>query len=97
MGIDLKKKGKMEKAIEFAERIRKVQEEVGVILKKTQEEMKRQAERGRKEAEVWKVVNKVILSIKDLMFKERLAKKLVDRYVGLYTINEIVFTNVVKL
>ena len=58
-----------------------------MALKKTQEEMKRQAERGRKEAKVWKVVNKVMLSTKDLMFKERLAKKLVDRYVGLYTIN----------
>ena len=31
------------------------------------------------------------------MFKKKLAKKLVDQYVGLYIINEIVFTNVVKL
>ena len=75
IGTDLKKKGKMKKAMEFAERIRKVQKEVGVALKKTQEEMKRQAERGRKEAEVWKVVSKVMSSTKDLMFKERLASK----------------------
>ena len=38
-----------------------------------------------------------MLSIKDLVFKERLTKKLVDRYVGLYTINEIISTNAVKL
>ena len=38
-----------------------------------------------------------MLSIKNLVFKERLAKKLVDWYVGLYTINEVVFTNMVKL
>jgi len=39
----------------------------------------------------------VILSMKDLVFKEQLAKKLVDRYVGPYTIDEVISTNVVKL
>ena len=38
-----------------------------------------------------------MLSTKDLIFKERLVKKLVDQYVGLYIINEIVSTNVIKL
>ena len=38
-----------------------------------------------------------MLSTKDLVFKERPAKKLVNRYVGPYIIEEIVFTNVVKL
>jgi len=37
------------------------------------------------------------LSTKDLVFKERLVRKLVDQYVGPYTIEEVVFTNVVKL
>ena len=37
------------------------------------------------------------MSTKDLVFKERLVKKLVERYVGPYTIEEVVFTNVVKL
>ena len=40
--------------------------------------MKRQADKERKEAEVWKVGDKVMLSMKNLVFKERLAKKLVD-------------------
>ena len=38
-----------------------------------------------------------MLSTKDLVFKERPARKLVDRYVRLYAIEEVVSTNVVKL
>jgi len=38
-----------------------------------------------------------MLSMKDLVFKEQLVKKLVDQYVGLYIINKVVFTNMVKL
>ena len=37
-----------------------------------------------------------MLSTKDLVFKERLARKLVDWYIGLYIINKIVFTNTIK-
>ena len=40
MGVDLRRKGKIEKAIEFAERMRKVQKEAGAALKRVQEEMK---------------------------------------------------------
>jgi len=38
-----------------------------------------------------------MLSTKDLVFKERSAKKLMDCYVGLYIIDKVVSTNVVKL
>jgi len=38
-----------------------------------------------------------LLSTKDLVFKERPTKKLMERYVGLYTIEEIVSSNTVKL
>ena len=41
IGVDLRRKGKVEKVIEFAERMRKIQEETGVVLTRTQEEMKR--------------------------------------------------------
>jgi len=34
IGIDVRKKGKMEKVAEFIERIEKVQEEAGAALKK---------------------------------------------------------------
>ena len=40
--------------------------------------MKRQADKGRKETEEWKKKDRVILSTKNLVFKERLARKLVD-------------------
>jgi len=59
--------------------------------------MKRQADKGRRETEDWKKGDRVMLSTKDLVFKERLVKKLVDHYVGLYIIEEVVFTNAVKL
>jgi len=35
--------------------------------------------------------------MKDLMFKERPAKKLVEQYMGPYIIDEVVSTNAVKL
>ena len=55
MGGDIRKKGKVESATEFVERMKKVHEEVEVALKKTQEEMKRYVDRSRKETEKWKV------------------------------------------
>jgi len=78
MGVDLRRKGKMEKVTEFVKRMRKVQEEARAALVRAQKEIKRQADRGRKEAEVWKIGDKVMLSMKDLVFKERPVKKLVD-------------------
>ena len=54
-------------------------------------------DKKKKESEKWKKKDRVILSTKDLVFKERLVKKLVDQYVGLYTIEEMVSTNTVKL
>ena len=38
-----------------------------------------------------------MLSTKDLVFKERPTKKLIERYVGLYVIEEVVSSNAVKL
>ena len=38
-----------------------------------------------------------MLSTKDLVSKERLVRKLVDRYVGPYIINEVISTNMIKL
>ena len=66
-------------------------------MARVQEKIKRQANRERKEAEEWKVGDRVILSTKNLVFKERLTKKLVDQYMGLYTIDEVISTNAVKL
>ena len=48
---DIRKKEKVEKATEFVEKMKKVQEEAGAALKKMQEEMKRYVDRNRKETE----------------------------------------------
>jgi len=97
MGGDIRKKGKVESAMEFVERMKKIYEKAGVALKKTQKEMKRYADRSRKETEKWKKGDRVLLSTKDLVFKERPVQKLMERYIGLYTIEEVVLLNVVKL
>ena len=54
MGGDIRRKGKVKSATEFVEKMKKVHKEVEAALKKTQEEMKRYADRGRKETEKWK-------------------------------------------
>jgi len=59
--------------------------------------MKRYADRERKETEEWKKGDRVLLSTKDLVFKERPSKKLMERYVGLYVVEEVVSSNAVKL
>ena len=51
MGTDIRRKGKVKKVIEFIERMRRVQKEAGVVLRKVQEEMRRQANRGKQEVE----------------------------------------------
>ena len=94
MGGDIRKK---ESTMEFVERMKKVHEEAGAVLKKIQEEIKRYADRNRKETEEWKRGERVMLSTKDLVFKERPAHKLMERYVRLYVIEEVVSSNAVKL
>ena len=49
---DLRRKEKMEKVTEFAKKMRKVYEDTGAALMRAQKELKRQVDRGRKEAEV---------------------------------------------
>ena len=97
MGTDIRRKSKVENAMEFIERMRRVQEKAKAVLRKVQEEMRRQADKGRQEVKEWKKREKVMLSTKDLVFKERLAKKLTERYMGPYEIEKVVSKNVVKL
>ena len=65
MRANIRRKGNVEMATEFVERIRKIQQETGVALKKAQEKMKQQANKRQKEIKAWKKSNKVILSTKD--------------------------------
>ena len=59
--------------------------------------MKRYADKSRKKTEKWKRGDKMLLSTKDLVFKERPVKKLTKRYIGPYTIEKVVLSNAVKL
>ena len=97
IGGDIRKRGKIKKATEFVERMKKVQEEAGTVLKKAQKDMERQVDKRRKESKNWKKKDRVLLSIKDLVFKEKSVRKLVERYIEPYRIEEIVLTNAVKL
>ena len=97
MGGDIRRKGKVKSATEFMERMKKVHEEAEAALKKTQEEIKRYVDRSRKKTEKWEKGDRVLLSTKDLVFKERPARKLTERYIGLNAIEEIVSSNAVKL
>ena len=51
IGADIRRKGKIEKITEFAAKIKQIWEKVRVVLKQVQEEMKKQADRERKEVE----------------------------------------------
>ena len=66
-------------------------------MRKAQEEIKWQVDKGRRKAEEWIKGNKMMLSTKDLVFKKRLVKKLVDQYISPYIIDEVISTNAVKL
>ena len=50
IGGDIRRTGKVEKAMEFVERMKQVQEEARAVLKKAQEDMKRQAYKERRES-----------------------------------------------
>jgi len=69
MGFKMRKKGKFEKAEEFATRIKEVHEEAEAALKKSQEEMKRYANRKRSKVEEYRVGDWVLLSTKDLKYQ----------------------------
>ena len=83
--------------MEFVKRLKKMQEEAEAVLRKAQEEIKRYTDRKRKEIEEQKKGDRVMLSTKDLVFKERPVRKLVERYIGPYEIEMVVSINAVKL
>ena len=51
IGVDIRKKEKVKKAIEFIERMRKVQEKSRTILRKVQKKIKRQTNRRQRKVE----------------------------------------------
>ena len=99
MGFDIRKKGKNEKAEEFVREMKERHEKVRAALVKSQEEMKRQADRNRKEAEEYRVGNKVLISTKDFSMElmKRATKKLMEKFIGPYVVKKIVLENTVEL
>jgi len=99
MGFDIRKKGKNEKAEEFAKEMKERHEKARAALVKSQEKMKRQADRNRKEAEEYRVGDKVLISTKDFSMElmKRATKKLMEKFIGPYVVKKIVSENAVEL
>jgi len=99
MGFEMRKKGRFEKAEEFAMRIKEVHEEAEAALKKSQEEMRKYTDRKRSEAEEYRAGDWVLLSTKDLKYqiKGRQSEKLTKHFVSPYQIKGIISTNAIEL
>ena len=59
--------------------------------------MKRYIDHSKRETKEWKKGDRVLLSTKDLVFKERPVRKLTERYIRPYKIEEVISSNAVKL
>ena len=99
MGFDIRKKGKNVKAEEFVKKMKDKHEEVKAALVKSQEEMKRQTDRNRKETEEYRVGDKVLISTKDFSMElmKRAMKKLMEKFIGPYIVKKIVSENAIEL
>ena len=99
MGFDIRKKGKNEKAEEFVKEMKEKHKEVRAALVRSQEEMKRQADRSRKEAKEYRVGDKVLISTKDfsMELRRRATKKLTEKFIEPYVVKKIVLENTVEL
>jgi len=74
-------------------------EKARAALVKSQEEMKRQADRSRKEVEEYRVGDKVLISTKDFSMElmKRATKKLMEKFIGPYVVRKIVSEHAVEL
>ena len=99
MGFEGRKKGKYEGAKKFIEKMKEIQEEARVALGKAQEEIKKYADRKRREVDNYKVEDLVMLSTKDLKYQMvgRRTEKLMERFVGPYKVKKIISSNTVEL
>jgi len=79
--------------------MKKIQKEAKAVLGKVQEEMKKFANKRRREKEEYKVGDLVLLSTKDLKWqmKGRKSEKLTERFVGPYKVKGIISSNAIEL
>jgi len=99
MGFEGRRKGKYKAVGKFVERMKKIQEEAKAALGKAQEEMKRFADKKRREGEEYRVGDLVLLSTKDLKWqmKGRRSEKLTKHFVGPYKVKGIISSNAIEL
>jgi len=99
IGFEGRRKGKYEVVEKFIEKMKKIQKEAKAVLRKAQEEMKKFANRRRREEEEYKVGDLVLLSTKDLKWqmKGRRSEKLTECFVGPYKVRGIVLSNMIEL
>ena len=79
--------------------MRNIQEEAKVALQKTQEDMKRYADRERGEVEKYRIGDLMLLSTKDLKYQmvRRWTEKFTEHFVGPYKVKAIISSNVIEL
>ena len=99
MGFDIRKKEKNEKAKKFVREIKERHEEARATLVKSQEEMKRQVDKSRKEVEEYRIDDKVLVSTKDFSIElmKKVTKKLMEKFIGPYVVRKILLENTVEL
>ena len=99
MSFDIRKKEKNVKAEEFIKEMKDRYEEIKAALIKSQEKMKRQTNKNRKEAEKYKVGDEVLISTKDFLMKlmKKVTKKSTEKYIGSYVVKKIILENMVEL
>ena len=80
MGFEMRKKGKFERAKVFAKRIKEVYKKAEVVLRKSQEEIRKYINRKRNKLEKYRVGDWMLLNTKDLKFqmKKRCLEKLME-------------------
>jgi len=94
-----RKKGKYARAETFVEKMKEIQEEAKVVLKKVQEDIRKYADRKRLDVDEYKVGDLVMLSTKDLKYQmvRRRIEKLTERFVRPYKVKKVVSSNAVEL
>jgi len=99
IGFKVRKKGKYKGTEKFVIKMKEIQEEAKVVLEKTQEKIKKYADKKKTEVNKYKVGDLMILSTKDLKYQmiKRRTEKLTERFVGPYKIKKIVLINAVEL
>jgi len=99
MGFEGRKKEKYQGTEKFIKKMKKIQEEAKVALKKAQKEMKKYTDRKKREVDNYKAEDLVMLSTKDLKYQivGRRTEKLIKRFIGPYKIKKIVLSNAVEL